>query len=187
MEDFTDEEFKIIMEGGEYTNTIKMKIKEKEKISEERLTKMVNKDKFKSPPCSKEKQEKHERMFLSLNETQKRLYHTICLELYGGIIYISEKDNIINTKLEVERVNNILETLFNIYKTVIWFLRYLRRKNDINKPIKFRFKSKTTKSFLIDMERILNNFKKDNIKDEIERLESLLEFFFNVDAEIRGN
>ena len=173
MEDFTAEEVKII--------------KERAKLCEERVLKMAKHHEFQMLfPISEEREEIHEKMFLSLDETQQHLYKVISLELIGGVNYISKQERKINENLEVKRVNNILEAIFNTHKAVWFNLGYLHNGGNINKPIKINFKSKTTKSFIVDLERVLNNFKKDDVKDEIKRLENLLEFFPKVDAEIRG-
>ena len=187
MEDFTPEEVKIITEGLEYTDSIRKKLKERKNLCEERVLKMVKQHEFQMLfPNTKEKEESHEKMFLSIDETQQHLYNVISLELFGGVNYTSKQERKINENHEVKRINNILETIFNTHKAVWCYLGFLHHTGDINKPIKIKFKSKSTKSFLVDLERTLNKFKKNNIKDEIERLEKLLEFFPKVDAEIRG-
>ena len=185
MEDFTEEELKILHYGGKRTNEIKRKIRERVKMSEERVMKMARADEFRNKNYPNNNVE-NENFFLLPNETQRRLYQLISLELYGGVNYISKENNKIDEELEFERISNILETLFNTYRVVYYYLMVLNIKKDITKAIKLKFNNKSSKSFIVDLERILNNFKEDNLEDEIKRLESLLDFFPMIDSEIRG-
>ena len=73
-------------------------------------------------PNSQIPTEEHKKMFLLLDETQQHLYHIICLELFGGVNYVFKNGKEVNKDLEVERVNNILETLFETHKAVWYFL-----------------------------------------------------------------
>ena len=187
MEDFTDEEMEIINKGLEYTDSIRKKMKEKESLCEERISKMIKLHRFQTLfPDVQSPTEEHKQMFLSLDETQQHLYRIIEFELFGGVNYVSKNGKKINKDLELKRVNNILETLFETHKAVWFFLIFIRETGNITKPIKIHFKTKTTKSFLVDLERALNKFRKNNVKDEIERLKNLLDFFPKVDAKIRG-
>ena len=113
------------------------------------------------------------------NETQLRIYKLVCLEIFSNR---KEDDN-----LECERINNILEDLFNTYQAVYFYLNMLcMSKKAIKIPIKLlEVKYKSTKSFFVDLERIINNFKEKNVSKEIKRLKSLLELFPKLDGLIR--
>ena len=189
MSAFTPEEIEILMRGGDesqFTDSIRGKIKERHDLLIERAQKHQTIEKFwELFPNSKTHTEAHKEMFLSLDETQQRLYQVISFELFGGVKLVSECGEI-DKDQEFKRVGSILETLFNTHKAVWCYLVFLNSGGDLNKPIKIHFKNKLLKGFIIDLEKTLNIFKKDNIKDEIERLKKLLEFFPKVDAEIRG-